>query len=583
MSKNRYGVNTEEADNEVYDAAEEFTEQQESEDWSTEKLLGKYENLRKVTLENIPNLWIGLEFALSVKSILNIKDCTLPFAGILLGPPSSLKTLIIECFRGYKHTYYTDDFSARSFVSHITGKTEDQLRRDDLLPKMKNKLFMTPELAPTFSAREEDLLQKLGIITRVVDGQGYESDSGACGHRGYDEDIMFAWIGAAVDIPYRVHKMLAYLGPKLHFFRLDRILESENDYFKRRNESFTKKREAIRTALHEYLAYFDMNPEAEINIQKEEDGLPKIALDPEKDEELAHRVIIRVAKLLAHLRALVPTWETRDTQGSQYAYALAIIEDPSRAMTQLRNLAKGHALSRGRKYITIEDIPTVIHTALSTATMERVRIFELLIANKGRLTTTEIVEFLNTSPPTARRTMTELKATGLVHMDDGEGQVPSTIRLKPEFHWFLTRQFAELKEQKEKYPPQEGISLSVPLPIVLYDSTINRKILSALHHTDPFCGGGNSFYKSQESLKPLEEWTYADFRSNGCIWCINNGGYHGPLPLTTDEYERHIVMKHKNRPAYPGPADIEKYGLKLNGKSKLAEVVEANESGKNQL
>jgi hypothetical protein len=50
--------------------------------------------------------------------------------------------------------------------------------------------------------------------------------------------------------------------------RLDRILESENDYFKR-NESFTKKKEAIRTALLEYLAYFDMNPEAEINIQKD--------------------------------------------------------------------------------------------------------------------------------------------------------------------------------------------------------------------------------------------------------------------------------------------------------------------------
>jgi hypothetical protein len=63
-----------------------------------------------------------------------------------------------------------------------------------------------------------------------------------------------------------------------------------------------------------------MNPDI---TMEEEDGLPKISIDPQKDEELAHRIIIRLAKLLAHLRAFVSTWETKDTQGSEYAYALA--------------------------------------------------------------------------------------------------------------------------------------------------------------------------------------------------------------------------------------------------------------------
>ena len=45
------------------------------------------------------------------------------------------------------------------------------------------------------------MTQLLGIITRIADGQGYSSDSGAHGHRGYDEDIMFTWVGGAVDIP----------------------------------------------------------------------------------------------------------------------------------------------------------------------------------------------------------------------------------------------------------------------------------------------------------------------------------------------------------------------------------------------
>lgn len=104
----------------------------------------------------------------------------------------------------------------------------------------------------------------------------------------------------------------------------------------------------------------------------------------------ANTIIIRLSKLLARLRAIVPTWETKDTQGSEYSYTIAKIEDPSLKLTQLRNLTRGHALSQGRKYFTIEDIPIIIHTALSTASIERVRILDILIANKGTLTTSQI-------------------------------------------------------------------------------------------------------------------------------------------------------------------------------------------------
>ncbi len=64
-----------------------------------------------------------------------------------------------------------------------------------MLPRIKNKFFLTPELAPTFAAKDDDLLQVLGIMTRILDGHGYESDTGAHGHRGYNEEIMFTWVG----------------------------------------------------------------------------------------------------------------------------------------------------------------------------------------------------------------------------------------------------------------------------------------------------------------------------------------------------------------------------------------------------
>ena len=88
------------------------------------------------------------------------------------------------------------------------------------------------------------------------------------------------------------------------------------------------------------------------------------------------------------------TWN----QGLDYAYATARIEDPQRAITQLRNLARGHALIQGRTWITIEDLPLPIKVVLSTASIDRTNIFRLLIANNGTLTTTDNKESLNTTP-----------------------------------------------------------------------------------------------------------------------------------------------------------------------------------------
>ena len=123
-------------------------------------------------MKNLPNLWPPLELALSIKTILNIKDCTLPFAGIILGPPSSLKTAVIELFRKWPQTYYTDNFSAKAFVSHSSAVSKEELEKIDMLPRIKNKFFLTPELAPTFAAKDDDLLQVLGIMTRILDGHG---------------------------------------------------------------------------------------------------------------------------------------------------------------------------------------------------------------------------------------------------------------------------------------------------------------------------------------------------------------------------------------------------------------------------
>ena len=125
-----------------------------------------YHRLFDVTMKNLPDIWVPLEFALSVKTILNIKGYTLPFGGILLGVPGSSKTVVIELFRGLPHTFYSDNFTPKSFVSHNSAVKKEKLKDIDMLPKIKDKFFLAPELAPIFSSEDKDLLQLLGILTR---------------------------------------------------------------------------------------------------------------------------------------------------------------------------------------------------------------------------------------------------------------------------------------------------------------------------------------------------------------------------------------------------------------------------------
>ena len=397
---------------------------------------------------------------------------------ILLGAPSSLKTASLQMLRKTNDTIYTDNFTAKAFVSHNSGLKEEQLEKIDLLPKIKNKLFLAPEMASIFGKKDEDLQEVLSIFTRIADGHGLESDSGACGHRGYTGEYMFTMIGVAVDIPRKVFKLLGYLGPKLHFFRLSKLIKNKHELLKTlKQDSYHVKFGRIEKSLNEYLNLFQMGPfvtvkdkNKEIIIDKDSSNkevfLKKIEWDTERDStndnDYSLGVLVECGMLLAHLRAVVPTWDTHGTQGIDYAYSTAIIEEPSRAIEQLRNLARGHALSQGRNYINQTDLSIPIKVMLSTASIERVNLFDLLIAHNGRLTTSRITDSLNISAPTAIRTMTELKATGLVSVKKKEYDTDEMeIELKEQFNWFLSE---ESRTFREKFVPTDYSKYLKPKP-----------------------------------------------------------------------------------------------------------------------
>jgi hypothetical protein len=461
-------------------------------------LVDRFEKLHHVVQDNIPDLWVGLEFELSCLRILNIHGCTLPIIAIILGRAAGGKTQVISLLRQWPYAYYTDTHSAKSWITHTTSvKDPEDLEKIDMLPRVKNKIFCTPEWAPIFTLREDDLKAALGIITRIADGQGLASNSGVYGRRAYEGIHMFAWIGAAVDVPYIVYKVLGTLGQKLYFFRLPFDDITTDNVNEKLGSDFNTKFDSIQAALFDYLKWFEIGPDLvhddrdgesdDSLFDQEKDlrfkpGVPcnqfkfhddddvvrkevmkkkkqevesgknsgarllKMKWDRDKDNSKGRQCISELAVLLSHLRCDVQTWR----EGSDIGYAPSLPEHPQRAAEILFNLAKGHALLYGRNFVTMEDIPIVVKTVLSTAQIDRVKIFSLLLANKGRsLSTSRITLSLNISPQTARRKMTEFKAIGLVDEEDSCSNHELSIRLKPEFDWFLSEEFNQIREDFE--------------------------------------------------------------------------------------------------------------------------------------
>jgi hypothetical protein len=422
----------------------------------------KHDNLYSAVQKHMPEILSGLDFVLSVLRILNLHDCTQPFIGLLLGRPGSGKTVILSLFRDWYYAFYRDSFTPKAFETHTTAvNSKEELERIDMLPQMKDKIFLTPELAPIFSKKEDELIEILGMIIRLADGEGFSSHSGAHGGREY-RDTMFTWVGGGVDIPDKVYKILSTLGPKWYHFRLPFKNKTEQELIDEaeKGEDFSVKRQAIREALFDYLKWFEIAPHS-VSVPADTDSnitKVKIEWDRQRNERKAHEYIVKVAMLLTHLRCAVQTWESYRA-GEEINFVASICEDPSRTRQVLYNLARGHALQTGRNYITEEDVPIVVKTVLSTAHIDRVSAFSLLISMpNGKLITAQIMEFLNKSKHSALKTMTEFKAIGLVDMYDIQIEginehtgIPfktfsKQITLKEDFKWFLSKEFDKLRQ-----------------------------------------------------------------------------------------------------------------------------------------
>jgi hypothetical protein len=127
------------------------------------------EQVQKVVLQNLPECWAPLEACLSTIGAAMLKDIYHCIRLILVGAPGGRKTTTIGLLGKGDPLKKLDTFTPASFVSHDASKNEASLKKIDLLPQIRHKIMVIPELSPLFTQRYEDLTKDIGILTAISD------------------------------------------------------------------------------------------------------------------------------------------------------------------------------------------------------------------------------------------------------------------------------------------------------------------------------------------------------------------------------------------------------------------------------
>lgn len=324
---------------------------------------------------------------------------------------------------GKQICYRSDKFTPAAFVSHSAKATEKTLTKVDLLPRIRFKVLLTPELSTIFRGKPDELTERFSTITRVLDGQGLVTDSGTHGQRGYKGDYLFAWLGATTAFDPAVWKVMAQLGSRLFFLVMDAVAETTEEELIRAMKHkvpYEEGRKHCQEAVCRFLEF----------LFTQRQGVRGVQWKSEHNSPEASETIARCAMLLARMR----TPYNREVEPQH--------ESPHRANAVLYNLGRGHALVCGRTNLLADDVTIVAQVALSSMTDKRRAVLVTFAKNGGKpLTVKQVEAATGFTRHTAEAIMEEMAWLGLASNDRPGNGKPSRLTLKEEWAWCMDEQF----------------------------------------------------------------------------------------------------------------------------------------------
>jgi len=375
-----------------------------------------------------PTLVDPLTANLATVCILSFQDYTQPVSLINVGNSGCGKTTVLDLImpdreETQKVLFRCDSFTPASFVSHSTSVKRDTLEEIDLLPKIENKSLITKELAPIFRGSKEDLLKIFAILTAVLDGKGYVSQSGVHGTRGYDYPLVFSWLGATTPLSKAVHTMMAQLGGRLLFWNMDSKQQSQEELAAFvRDDQFYISHEYLRGKVNDFLEYhFQQYPPRSFNSS---------------EIEIRHGeawLLAGYAQVMARMRAAF--WITEVQHDKKHKEPVQ--ESEYRIIIMFRYIARSLALMNGRREVSEDDLHFLRHIALSSMPEQRRKVLNALLEVGSEASTQDLLEKVKMSKPTLLEYMEEIGHLGVCSFLKGSNQETAYLSLNKDFLFLL--------------------------------------------------------------------------------------------------------------------------------------------------
>ena len=375
-----------------------------------------------------PTLVDALTVNLATVGILCFRDYTQPVSLINVGNSGCGKTTVLDMIMPDREDtrevlFRCDNFTPASFVSHSTSVKRDTLKEIDLLPKIENKCLITKELAPIFRGSKEDLLKTFAILTAVLDGKGYVSQSGVHGTRGYEYPLVFSWLGATTPLSHAVHTMMAQLGGRLLFWNMDSKQQSQEELAAFvRDDQFYISHEYLGGRVNDFLEHhFQLYPPRSFNSSEIEIGHNEAWL------------LAGYAQVMARMRAAFRITES----GYEKKHTAPIHESEYRLIMMFKYIARSLALMNGRKQVSEDDLQFVRHLALSSMPEQRRKVLKALLEVGSEASTQDLLEKVKMSKPTLLEYMEEIGHLGVCSFFKGGNDETSYLSINEKFLFLL--------------------------------------------------------------------------------------------------------------------------------------------------
>lgn len=340
----------------------------------------------------LPNKQDLVLLAMAV-SISQFVDKKTPLWLMFVGVPSSAKTEVARMIGKAEWVFFLDALTENAFISGGRGDT------DDLLPLLDETCLIIKDFTTTLSQREEAVRKILGDLTSIYD-DSFVKHSPSRGTISYHS--FFSILGCVTPQALNNHqRYVSQIGPRFLYYRVQ-----------------ASSREEVEQSFDILWSVGDVQPGFALAqkyvsayVTKTVASLSKTSLQRENTD--AVRYINTLARFIARARGIVITRSAEfvNEKGDKIQFYEPVeiqIEEPYRALQQLRVLGRSLCLILGHTSVGTRELQLLKDVAISSMPADRALLLSVVASENKLWSAKDVSDSLGISHRTALRQLDEL-------------------------------------------------------------------------------------------------------------------------------------------------------------------------------